>query len=580
MNSETKTCQNCKKEFTIEPEDFSFYEKIKVPPPTFCPECRRERRMAFRNERSLYKDMCDLCGKPVISMYSGDRPFKAYCYDCWFSDKWDVMSYGRDYDFSRPFFEQFRELLADVPRLALESLQNQNAPYSNFTWLSKDVYMAPSTFYSENIAYSHKAFHDRDVFDSNVVTDSEFCYETMDTNHAVHSAYLQNCRDCMDSYFLYNCAGCKSCFMGSNLRSRSYVFRNEQLTKEEYERKMAEVGLGSSRAIQSLKIEFADLKKNSIQRFAFTNKVVNVSGNHIINSKNIFKSFNVDECENLRYCTQALKIKDCMDLHGAGDGGELSYEGVNVAYHDSRNFFSSNTYENIVNVEYSDYCRGGSNLFGCVGVRKKDLCILNKQYSKEEYEALLPKIKKHINDMPYTDAKGRIYKYGEFFPIELSPFAYNETIAQEYFPLTAERAVEEKYPWRNETAKDYAISVKADELPDDIKDVKDDILNQTIECPHGGKCGEQCTGVFRIIAPELQFLRRIGLPLPRLCPNCRHYGRLKQGTPLRLWRRSCMCDKKNHFHGGERCSNEFETAFAPDRPEIVYCEECYQKEVA
>ena len=60
---ENRICQNCKKDFTIEPEDFNFYEKIKVPPPTWCPECRMIRRMNYRNERSLYKQDCALCKK-------------------------------------------------------------------------------------------------------------------------------------------------------------------------------------------------------------------------------------------------------------------------------------------------------------------------------------------------------------------------------------------------------------------------------------------------------------------------------------------------------------------------------------
>jgi hypothetical protein len=69
MQSETKQCQNCKRDFVIEAEDFKFYEKIKVPPPTFCPECRRQRRLIWRNERHLYKRTCDLCNKSIISMY-------------------------------------------------------------------------------------------------------------------------------------------------------------------------------------------------------------------------------------------------------------------------------------------------------------------------------------------------------------------------------------------------------------------------------------------------------------------------------------------------------------------------------
>ena len=44
MQSETKTCQNCKQDFIIESEDFNFYEKIKVPAPTLCPECSNATR--------------------------------------------------------------------------------------------------------------------------------------------------------------------------------------------------------------------------------------------------------------------------------------------------------------------------------------------------------------------------------------------------------------------------------------------------------------------------------------------------------------------------------------------------------
>ena len=59
--SSQRVCQNCKKNFVIEQEDFNFYDRIKVPPPTFCPECRFQRRMAWRNDRTLYKRNCDLC---------------------------------------------------------------------------------------------------------------------------------------------------------------------------------------------------------------------------------------------------------------------------------------------------------------------------------------------------------------------------------------------------------------------------------------------------------------------------------------------------------------------------------------
>src|SRR3989338_2140638 len=191
-----------------------------------------------------------------------------------------------------------------------------------------------------------------------------------------------------------------------------------------------------------------------------------------------------------------------------------------------------------------------------------------------------------MNNMPYIDKKGRIYKYGEFFPPELSPFRYNETIAQEYFPLTKEQAIEQGYQWKDPEERNITIDLKSEDLPDHIKDVGNDIVNKVIECQHQSNCNEQCTTAFKIIKPELDFYKKMNLPLPRLCPNCRHYQRLKQRNPLKLWKRQCQCngtqsDNKiyqktiSHAHSTNHCENEFETTYSPDRKEIVYCEKCY-----
>src|SRR3989338_11693288 len=103
MVSENKVCQNCKSSFTIDASDFDFYKKIDVPPPTWCPECRQKRRYAWRNERVLYRRNCDLCGKRSVTIYSPNKPFKVYCPQCWWSDKWSGLDYGRDFNFSRSF---------------------------------------------------------------------------------------------------------------------------------------------------------------------------------------------------------------------------------------------------------------------------------------------------------------------------------------------------------------------------------------------------------------------------------------------------------------------------------------------
>ena len=112
---ENRECYNCKARFIIEPDDFSFYEKIKVPPPTWCPECQFIRRTAFRNQNTLHKRTSNTPGKEgekLISIYSEDRNVTVYSREYWWGDAWDPYNYGRDVDFSRPFFEQMKELIS------------------------------------------------------------------------------------------------------------------------------------------------------------------------------------------------------------------------------------------------------------------------------------------------------------------------------------------------------------------------------------------------------------------------------------------------------------------------------------
>ena len=175
-----------------------------------------------------------------------------------------------------------------------------------------------------------------------------------------------------------------------------------------------------------------------------------------------------------------------------------------------------------------------------------------------------------MNDMPYIDSKGRVYKYGEFFPGELSPFAYNETIAQEYYPKNKEDIIEDGCVYRKSLVRNYKITMKNQDLPDHIKDVPDNIIDEIIACNNNGSELTQCTEAYKIHPEELSFLRKHNIALPRLCPNCRHYERLAQRNHLKLWHRKCM---------KEGCTNEFETSYSPDRPEIIYCEKCYQQEV-
>ncbi len=582
MKNETKQCQNCKNDFTIEPEDFTFYEKIKVPPPTFCPECRTVRRLTWRNEMSLFKRKCDAPGHDeiLISFLHPDEKLVVYDGKAWWGDGWDPLSYGREYDFSKSFFEQWRDLRNSIPLQALSNINATNSDYCNVSEGSKDSYMVSGTWKVERLMYSNRVSDDKDSSDLYIVHRSELCYEDVLCSDSYHLLYSYNCKSCVDSYFLYDCVGCTNCFGCTNLRNKSYCMWNEQLSREEYTKRLQEYNFKDHKTIQELKQKFDELRLKALHRFAVQIKTVNSTGDNLEGTKNCKNSFDITgKVEDIKNCHWfAVSAKDAYDS-GPGIGlAELVYESFDTGVGNYRSLFTSVVYGSN-DVEYSFNCHGSSNLFGCIGVRNQKYCILNRQYSKEEYEVLLPKIKEQMMQMPYVDKRGIAYRYGEFFPAEFSTFCYNETQAQDYFPISKEKALEMGYRWRDRHANEYTTTMESKDIPENLDNVTDEILKEVIACKNKDTASNYCRKAYKVTEDELNLYRKLGVPLPRMCFMCRHEARLKTRNPMKLWQCSCMCTKPGHAHGDTKCETQFETSYALERPEIIYCEKCYQAEV-
>ncbi len=565
---ETRNCQNCKKDFTIDAEDFKFYEKIKVPPPTFCPECRFQRRLMFRNNRVFYRRECKLCKKSILSIYSVDKSFIVYCKECWLSDKWDPISYGHDFDFSRPFFEQFRELQLAVPRSNMYQTNFINSEFCNYGMDMKDCYLVFGGLNNERLYFGNQVFDVKDSLDIAFSNNVEFSYNLFECQRVNKLFYSKYSKDCVDSFYLSDCRNCINCFGCVGLVNKQYHVFNHPYSKEEYE-KFVKENTGSYKKHLEILKKINELKSGLPNRFARIYKSFNSTGDDLNECKNTHDSFSSAQAENskfLFFCKNGSN--ECYDVSFLGFNAEMVYEnchgfgGNNTAF-GTRNF-------NNQDARYNEDCHECNNIFGCEGLRKKSYCILNKQYSKEEYENIVSKIIEHMK---------KTQEYGEFFPSELSPFAYNETIAQEYFPLDKDEVLNKNYKWKEGEVRNYNIDIKNTDIVDNIQDVNEEILNKVIECGHRGTCKEQCTEAFKILPEELKFYKRMNLPLPRFCPNCRHFRLIGQRNPLKLWDRICMCDKESHFHGKEKCMVDFKTTYSLNQPEIIYCEKCYQQEV-
>ncbi len=572
---ETRNCQNCRNDFSIEAEDFKFYEKIKVPPPTWCPECRMKRRMAFRNERKLFRQIDISTNEKILSIIPPESGHLVLKENTWWGQTgWDPLVYGMDFDPSRTFFEQWLELFTKVPKPSSASTRMINSDYSANAADVKNSYLIFNSNFCEDCAYANGTDYSNNCYDVSHVQKSERCYMSFWLTNCYETNFSVQCDDCVSVWFSKNCRGCTNCFGCANLVNKSYCFYNEQLSKDEYEEKIKELNLDKWSSLITEKEKAHKFWLRFPNKFMQGIKNVDVSGEYITNSKNVKKSYLVRESKDLKYVqyAQTPSSYDCVDVTVTGYQTELLYECTTSGWGGSNFQFCIECWEGGQSMQYSAYCgRLGSDLFGCVGISKQQYCILNKPYPKETYFKLREEIIKHMDSMPFVDSKGRIYKYGEFFPPEFSMFAYNQSILPEHFVSSAEEAESLGIRWQEPNTSDYKITLRVEDLPDSIKDTSEDIIKEVIEC---GKCKHP----YRIILPEFNFLTQMKIPIPRICIECRHDERIAYRNKSKIYSRFCMCDQSGHSHDG-KCLVQFETSYSPDRPEIVYCEKCYQQEV-
>lgn len=533
METLQKTCTHCQKDFKLDTQDQAFYKEMAVPHPTQCPSCREQRRLAWRNERTLYLRKCDLTGEPTLSVFSEDKPYKVYKNEHWYSDKWNAMDYGQDFDFSRPFFEQFNELLHKVPQLALSTTGNQNSDYINQAGWCKDCYLIFEADYNDKCMYSTHIGDSRDCMDTLQVMKSELCYECVDCQNCYNLRFAQDCMNCSDSWFLKNCIGCSDCFGCVNLRNKKYCIYNQQHSREEYLQKLASFDLQNLASLQKMEEEFLKYAVQFPCKNYHGTQNENSVGDYLYNTQNCRDCFDVYNAQDCRFVTESRNVKKVYDMtvFGSQKGVEFCYECHEIGEGVRNIYFSDQVWEGCYDIYYSKLCiQNSHNLFGCVGLRKAAYCILNKQYSKEEYEALMPRIVEHMR---------KTGEYGEFFPANMSPFAYNETLAQQHYPLSKEEAKNQGYDWKEE--------------------VKNPVVSGVPVCVD---CGKN----FKIVSQEQEFYQKMKLPEPTTCSECRHKKRFSKRNPRKLWERSCT-----------QCASPTLSSYAPERPEKVYCEACYLK---
>lgn len=361
--------------------------------------------------------------------------------------------------------------------------------------------------------------------------------------HSIKSDY------CKFSYYLYDCSNYENCFMCAWLKNKQYCILNKQYSKEKYKKEIENIFENLDEYLE----EYENLITKTPKKLYYWYQNEDSTWDLLFKTKNCKNCFEITEGKDLKNYTRLTFAEDSMDITYFWFFMERCYMCVGSWDYASNLLYCYSCFNNVSNLIYSAYCVNCQDCFWCVWLRNKKYCILNKQYTKQEYEKLVPKIIEHME---------KTGEWWEFFPVNISPFWYNQTLASNYYPLDKKEALNKWFNWSDykKPIPDVEKIIPAGKLPENIKDIPDDILNWAIKC-------EVTWEPYRIIRQELDFYRKYNLPIPRKHPDQRYLERIQKKNPRKIFDRKCA-----------KCEKEIQTSYSSESPEIIYCEECYNKE--
>lgn len=289
------------------------------------------------------------------------------------------------------FIRDLEELQRTTPRPAMINVKSENSDYCTHSDGNKNCYLLFAANFNRDCLYGGIILNSEDSVDCEVIDHCQQCYMCVDAENSYECRYSQDIKNCNECHFCYNAVGSRNCFGSTNLRQASYVWFNEQLNREEYERRLKAFDWKSPEHIR-MALERLEQEKLKVPHvFARQLNTEQCTGDYLTNSQNTYHSFLVSNAQDGAYLYDAWNTKDCMDCMFV-DGAEFSYECFSYGL-DSYNCNFSNYVRVSSDLEYCELCFSCTNCFGCIGLQRKEYHILNQPYSPEDYVKRVAEIK-------------------------------------------------------------------------------------------------------------------------------------------------------------------------------------------
>lgn len=547
-----RTCLASGRIWMMDEGEISWYKKFNMPPSEYHPETKTKLFGSTWAAFSWWWNKDALTGEKVLTHVHPYSPFKVISDDEWY--KQDFISYGRDYDPNRSFFDQLHDLACEVPFSAWKNFEKPINSIARVSFGDEDSYFVVASR-SRRTAYTENVLDIEDSLEAVISNNIYRSHSVLHSQRISDSYCVRESYDCMKSWFVFDCRDCENCFGAWNKRHKKYLWFNEQLSKEEWEKRFEQVDTTSYKEMNAYRKKFYEaIASEAIWPSAFMVKCENSTGEYITNCVDCVRAWGSDGSKNEFHCKWGQM--------GSEDNFQGVCPGSNNCFMSSAAISSSRAHFSYFvtrcqDVEYCIECYDCESCFGCTNLRRKKFCIFNKQYSEEEYWKKVDEIKcamldrreygrymdGRFNYVPRDSSNGRTL-YEDFADVELAHL----NIPEYKHDLNG--------AFGDWSGKDFhSIS----ELPDSVNDIDVTTFSKT-----AFRC-EEIDRPYTYALLELRLNKQLKTPMSR-----KHF--IQRITDL--W----MELNVDAFHGGicAKCNDEVEYAknrVFPNRK--VYCLKCY-----
>lgn len=470
-----------------------------IPLPEIHPVEAMRRACSHGNYFFLFRGKSVFSGKAQLTRYHPSLHSKISSSAEFWSDQIDNTAIGRDYDFSRSFFEQLEEVFDDSYLLPLIQINCEGSDYVNGAKYVRNSYLCFDILESEDCLYCFAHYNGHDNTCCVLSRGSSYCYECLNIDNCYECQHSTDCINCSGCFACFDCIGCHDCFACTGLRNLRYHVYNEHVGKDGYQDFLRRCTLGDyDSRLEQLKRcrDFVDSTGHRPNYFVNTE---DCSGNYLRDSSSAFHCYFAHSLKDCGHLVNSKNSNNCW--RGMAIDSEFSYESVPVG--SSRDLYSYANIGGEANVYSFGLEQNSSYCFGCAALKKKSYCILNKQYSREEYFELVPRI---VAQMKSTG------EWGQGLPPGLSQHISKHTLSNIFFEeLPEEEKLARGYRCENITIEPAPGSpTDFAELPNDVTQITENqILGRAFPSQKSGR-------LFNIQGRELAFHKRFNIPLPRL----------------------------------------------------------------